>query len=282
MSDPLRTDSPRALDAASGGDRNAKSEELLLLGLDHYFAGEYEQAVNVWSRALFFDGTHARARAYIERARSALAERQRESEELLQNGLAAFHRGDVEQARRLLRTAIDRGGPADEALVLLDRLDRDVRIDREVRSAGRRDRPRTSQRPAGHGRRSTAWTVSAIAFLLVIAGFGTLIGSGHRLDWRRFLSLTNGPAASAVVPLARDVTLPLPRRGETALARARALAAGGQLRDALTALDAIHPSDPLFPEASRLRADTQRQLLALTSRPARPATPHERPEARVP
>ena len=50
----------------------------------------YEHAINVWTRALFLDRSHARARAYIERARSALAERQRESEELLQNGVAAF------------------------------------------------------------------------------------------------------------------------------------------------------------------------------------------------
>ena len=92
MSDPLRTGS-RALDAAAETDRDGKIEQLLLLGLDYYFAGQYEQAINVWTRALFLDRSHARARAYIERARSALAERQRESEELLQTGVAAFHRG---------------------------------------------------------------------------------------------------------------------------------------------------------------------------------------------
>ena len=64
---------------------------------------------------LFLDRSHARARAYIERARSALAERQRESEELLQNGVAAFERGDGDEARRLLaggdrrRRAVGRG-----------------------------------------------------------------------------------------------------------------------------------------------------------------------------
>src|SRR5262245_23207993 len=86
VSDPLRTEYSRALDAA-GPDRDSKIEQLLLVGLDHYFAAEYDQAINVWTRALFLDRTHARARAYIERARSALAERQRQSEELLQNGV---------------------------------------------------------------------------------------------------------------------------------------------------------------------------------------------------
>src|SRR5947207_3310400 len=112
------------VDARSGVDRDAKIEQLLLSGLDHYFAAQYEQAINVWTRALFFDRNHARARAYIERARSALAERQRQSEELLHNGVAAFHRGDGEEARRLLQAAIDAGAPPEDALAILDRLNR--------------------------------------------------------------------------------------------------------------------------------------------------------------
>ena len=124
MSDPLRTDGSRATDAGSDADRDAKIEQLLLVGLDHYFAADYEHAINVWTRALFLDRSHARARAYIERARSALAERQRESEELLQNGVAAFSRGDGDEARRLLQAAIDSGAPSDEALAVLDRLNR--------------------------------------------------------------------------------------------------------------------------------------------------------------
>src|SRR3954466_1063249 len=128
MSDPLRTDGARAhADAAlstSAADRDAKIEQLLLLGLDHYFAARYELAINVWTRALFLDRAHPRARAYIERARSALAERQRESEELLQNGVAAFQRGDTDEARRLLRAAVEGGAPSEEALALLERLNR--------------------------------------------------------------------------------------------------------------------------------------------------------------
>src|SRR5262249_59622380 len=81
-------------------------------------------AINVGTRALSLDRSHAGARAYIERARSALAERQRESEELLQNGVAAFHRGEADEARRLLQAAIEAGAPAEEALAVLERLNR--------------------------------------------------------------------------------------------------------------------------------------------------------------
>src|ERR1700680_4602826 len=107
MYDPLRTDPSRAPDAAPEPGRDAKIEQLLLLGLDHYFVAQYDHAINVWTRALFLDRSHARARAYIERARSALAERQRKSEELLRTGVAAFERGEGGEARRLLREAID-------------------------------------------------------------------------------------------------------------------------------------------------------------------------------
>src|SRR6516162_11952548 len=81
MNESFRSETAHAENAAPAADRDAKIEELLLTGLDHYFAAQYQQAINVWTRALFFDRSHARARAYIERARSAMAERQRESEE---------------------------------------------------------------------------------------------------------------------------------------------------------------------------------------------------------
>ena len=47
--------------------------------------------------------------------------------------------------------------------------------------------------------------------------------------------------------------------------------AGGHLRDALTALDAVRPTDPQRADADRLRADIQQQLLALATLPAVPA-----------
>src|SRR6188474_3588304 len=102
MSDPLRTDAARAADALSDAERDARVEQLLLQGLDHYFTGAYETAIHVWTRVLFLDRGHDRARAYIERARSAQAERQRESEALVHQGLDAFHAGDLEGARQLL------------------------------------------------------------------------------------------------------------------------------------------------------------------------------------
>ena len=185
MSDPLRTDGARAhADVASERIATRKIEQLLLVGLDHYFAARYEQAINVWTRALFLDRSHARARAYIDRARSALAERQRESEELLQNGVAAFQRGEGDEARRLLQAASSGGAPPDEALAVLDRLNR---LEATAAPAGRRRRferraalaRRASpardrdQRPASRSR----WRLIAALAVTTAAGVALVAGS---------------------------------------------------------------------------------------------------------
>ena len=257
-----------AHDAAAAVDRDAKIEQLLLTGLDHYFAAQYQQAINVWTRALFLDRNHARARAYIERARSAMAERQRQSEEMLQHGVDAFRRGEGDEARRLLHAAIDGGAPSEEALALLGRLDRlepgaaspmPARTDRVRQTAG--ERPQPASRSVR--RLSTLLTVAAV---LSAGGYAALWSS--RLDW-----WPPRPGAP-VIPLARpapalprETTLAVPRRGDAALARARALAAAGHLHDALAALDEVRPTDPRRADADRLRGDIQRQLLAVTALP---------------
>jgi tetratricopeptide (TPR) repeat protein len=300
MSEAHRSDT-HADDAGSGSDRDAKIEQLLLLGLDHYFAASYELAINVWTRALFLDRSHARARAYIERARSALAERQRESEELLQTGVAAFHRGEADEARRLLQAAIDGGAPSEEALALLERLNRLETVISPATSnrSGRIRRVRVP-RAAGSAGRSLARRVAVAVLALAVlglGGFATLSWRGASWDSAlalarragRAISLgpvnpwsTDVPAATGVAPIARDWSLAPPRRGETTLTRAKALVASGHLRDALAALESIRPTDAQKADADRLRADIQRQLLAVTAVLAPAAPDREKGERRVP
>jgi tetratricopeptide (TPR) repeat protein len=286
MSEAHRHDIGHADDAPSPVDRDAKIEQLLLLGLDHYFAARYELAINVWTRALFIDRSHPRARAYIDRARSALAERQRESEELLQNGVAAFQRGESDEARRLLQAAIDGGAPSEEALAVLERLNRLETAASPV--AGKRsDRlPRAGATLSGAAaRRSPVWRalvgVVALSALLAAGAFAASRGVDLRsvFGLRSVLALTGefaSPETPAPTSVAREVTLVLPRRGEMILTNARALMAGGHYREALTALDTVRPTDPQRGDADRLRAEIQQQLIALATLPAVPAAaPHE-------
>jgi len=266
MSEPHRSDGAHAHDAALDADRDAKIEQLLLVGLDHYFAARFEQAIHVWTRALFLDRSHPRARAYIERARSALAERQRESEELLENGVAAFHRGDGDEARRLLRAAIDGGAPPEEALAVLDRLDR-LETGVATPALPRARRPASVEAARQH--QPAGWSPRRIAALMVIAG-GVVVAvaaafTSQALDWRSWWS-TSAPPAPTAVPVVHELSLPMPRRGDLALTRARTLALSGHLSDALVTLDLVRPTDPQKADADRLRADIQRQLLALATR----------------
>ena len=280
MPDSPRPDPSREIDAASDADRDAKIEQLLLAGLDHYFASRYEQAIDVWTRALFFDRGHARARAYIERARRALAERQREVEELLHTGAEALDRGDGGEARRLLQAAIDSGAAADELHPLAARLNRnaDAALSlatgqtasalRNTSLRARVARVALPQARSGIGPGFVMLTL-VLAAAVLAAAYALAVRDG--LDLRSTLSFQDSSGAASAARAARESTLPLPRRSELALERARSLAAGGRIHQALAVIDGIRATDPQKVEADRLRADLQRQLLGLTTIPPAPS-----------
>ncbi len=267
MSDPLRTEAANSQRASSldrDTEREAKIEALLLNGLDHYFAADYSQAIDVWTRALFLDRHHARARAYIERARSAQAETQRESEEALHNGIAAFERGDIEAARQLLDAAVKRGGAHEVALAFLTRIDRlsvPAAVDAPPVSEQRRVTFTPVDAPAV--RRTSLW-VGAALLAFAIAATGAGMASWDEL--RTMVALPGSSSAPALAPvrLAQDPLL-VPRSSEIALERARSLFASGRPYDALRALDLVRPTDPQRADADALKAEIQRELLAHAS-----------------
>lgn len=274
MSDPLRTDRSRAAEPASHADRDAKIEQLLLTGLDHYFAAQYDQAINIWTRALFLDRSHAKARAYIERARGAQAERQRESEALLHDGAAAIQRGDSSEARRLLREAMAHDGASDEVLALLERV---ARLEHGVVDIGE-DRPAQPPRltlDAPPSRSKAGW-IAIGALLIVIVAAGVFAASAVGPEWAALVERSSSPrpvSAPSGVQLGSTELPPLPRRSEATLARARSLMASGRLRDAAAQLASIPATAPEKAEADRLRADIQRQLLSIKRLSAPQAVP---------
>ena len=256
MTEPQRTD-PGNTPASTAAERAARIEGLLVSGLDHYFAAEYEQAINIWTRVIFLDRDHNRARAYIDRARKAIAERQRESEELLHRGLEAYKAGEVDRARELLTRAVDQGAPSDQALVLLGRMEQlggtgfDLPLQRKRVPARR-----VSDEPTSPARRRT-WPWIAMAGGFVVVAAAMYFGAAPALAW-----LVDVPADARPLPQTPREPLPIVRTADTVLDRARELYAGGHLRDALRLLDNIGIADPARPEADRLRADIQRALLA--------------------
>jgi tetratricopeptide (TPR) repeat protein len=256
MSEPLRTD-PADQAPLSEADRAARIEQLLLSGLDHYFGGHYEQAINIWTRVAFLERGHGRARAYIERARSALAERQRESEELTHTGIAAYEAGDLQTARDLLTRAVDQGGANDTALLFLQRLDRlDVVSEAARTHEAEPNRSRGQRRESSHPANPIRVWVATVAACVLIVGVVTVTGLAVR-SW-----LVELPVTAPIGEPAQAEALPIARGSDTRMSQARDLVAKGHPHDALAVLNDIDLADPLRAEADRLTADIQRGLLA--------------------
>jgi tetratricopeptide (TPR) repeat protein len=265
-SDPLRTEATTPANSSPGVERDAKIEQLLLAGLDHYFASQYEQAINIWTRALFFDRNHARARAYIERARRAQAERQRESEELLHNGVTAYRRGDGREARRLLQAALDAGAPFEDAFPMLDRLNQLEAATSQPAALRIRNLAHTPTGAVADDIRPRSTQALALGFaLLAVLAVGAYVVVSSRGEWRPWSSLAGKQATSTAAPAVREMTFSVPTAGEMALAGARSRMSRGDLHAALSTLERVRPTDPLKGEADRLRADVQRQLLRRAS-----------------
>jgi tetratricopeptide (TPR) repeat protein len=252
MSEPLRTGHAQA-GPLSDADREARIEQLLLSGLDHYFSGKHEQAINIWTRVAFLERGHGRARAYIERARSALAEQQREDEALLHQGVEAYHAGNLDTARDLLTRAVEQGGPSDTALVFLQRLSR-IDAPGGAVAASRLARAGSPAAPiVVPPRLRMAPTLLASA----VVAAGILFAAMPLASWLAELPVSAPPAEAAP-----SEALPIVRPSDIDLARARQLSASGHPREALRVLDRLDLADPARAEADVLRAALQRELLA--------------------
>lgn len=262
MIDPKPGDSPLA-DPLTDAEREARIEQLLVSGLDEYFAGRMEQAVNVWTRVLFLDRANDRARAYIDRVRRAQAERQRESEALMHQGLQAFDDGEVERARHLLTAAVEHGAPHEQALPVLHRIGLlEMAATTGSGAPTVRSRWRRANRPAagdGHSR-SAAWLLALALVALTVTGVGVFL-----------VQEASDPGLTAVAVETVTTSLPIPAASEAHLSRARQLFAAGKLPDALQALDRIDQGDAAYGEAQALRGRVQRVLLTAVGPGARDA-----------
>lgn len=267
MADPNMS-GPRRAEALPADD-DGRIEQLLVTGLDHYFAGEFDAAINLWTRVLFLDRTHDRARAYIDRARSAQAEQQRISEALVHEGLAAFDRGEVVRARALLSDALDQGASHEVALGVIGRIDRldlgqrtaapvpSVSRERARTKAVAGDPPNEDQR---RGNLALRWATAACVVIVAAVCFVVVAPNGLS-DWFPVQATTELPVSATVTP----APLPVPSPTESYVTQGRILFANGKLRDALRALDRVPLGDSLRPEADRLRGEIQRELLAVAS-----------------
>jgi hypothetical protein len=251
---PLPPAAPRDLaDDAEGADRESRVEQLLLAGLDQYFAGQYEQAIDVWTRVAFLDRRNSRAKAYIDRARGLVAEQQREVEALVQDGVTAYHAGDLAHARALLTRAVDRGGHTDTAQLFLDRLQRSDSLPEMPPAPSRRAVP--VARPSRSASAAWTWLTTSV----VAVGLAALILVAARPVASFVAEL---PIAMPAAPPMPADGLPVARPSDRTIAAARAAWGAANAPEAIRLLDTVDVADGRRAEADALRAEIQRQVLA--------------------
>lgn len=261
MADPKRHEIPST--AGRDGDPGAalatEIESLLLDGLDRYFAHQYDDAIHVWTRVLFLDRTHPRARAYIDRARTALAERQRHGDELLQASQDLMDRGAVEDARAMLHDAVAQGADDARSAALWLKLERRERIRATASIAAEADRSASSADKPWSAFRLASTGLMAIGGVVTVA-MAVAVGR----EWLR-----TTPAADAVASKGAAAAPVVLSSADVALVRARSLYEHGRLAEALKALDRVPATDAQHVEADALRRDIQRLLLATAQPRAR-------------
>ncbi len=250
MAETRRTD---LLDAGADPDRDSRVESLLVEGLDRYFLGRYEDAIHIWTRVLFLDRTHPRARAYIDRARTALAERQRRADELLHASQALLEQGRTSDARELLTEAIAATGDDERAAALRMRLERAERAQSGLPARVSNHDSAASETEAFLQTPGVWWTLVGATALVTLWLIGRLVLPFSA--WQ--------PAEPADPPAVVDAApVPVLSSSDVALVRARTLYARGRLAEALVALDRVTIDSALRSDADQLRVEIQRLLLA--------------------
>lgn len=240
--------------AAADADKESRTEALLVEGLDHYFEGRFDEAIHLWTRVLFIDRTHARARAYINRARTAQSERLRRAEEILHTAGDLLDRGELQEARGLLANAEQASGADEKVAELwakLERVERTRRVRAPIASAAVADaRPLRSWRWAIRvGAQVVA--ITALAVFVITLAASPVVGEWFSGRSRNGTVVDPGGTRPLQVLSSEDV----------ALVRARQLYARGRLAEALTTLDRVAMDTTNREAVDQLRIEIQRWLL---------------------
>jgi tetratricopeptide (TPR) repeat protein len=252
MTDPKRL--PASNDDANGIGRDGRVDALLVEGLDRYFHGQYEEAIHLWTRVLFLDRTHPSARAYIDRARGALAEQQRHAEVALHQVAHLLAQGRATEARQQLQKASQTLGEDERTAALR------VRLERLDRAAAGAPRIRGAVEPAPV--RWTQWLAGHLTMRVWLAAAGVVVLSVGLTSRGVQERLGLGLAPAVPVPVVAAEPVPVLSSADAALVRARTLFTRGRLAEALQALDRVGPEQVARTEADTLRVDIQRLLLA--------------------
>ncbi|HVE70977.1 MAG TPA: tetratricopeptide repeat protein [Thermoanaerobaculia bacterium] len=274
--DPLNAFDFATASVATTDDDQKKIEQYLADGDRAYDAGEYLQAIDLWSRIFLIDVTNDLASERIERAKGKRREQEQQAETILVEGIDAFDRGDTSTAHTKLNEVLrldprnttaqdylDRlsetvpsSGPravpappsADENYDLFDAQLGDMAYESSLTPpdpsaaaaapAAKAAKPKVAPRPVS----SRKFPVGAVAAILGLL----LLGAGGWFAWTKFF--TNAPAVQQNTGA-----------GAALITRASILANKGEYDRAIALLRDIKPGDPVHDKAMVMIADLQQK-----------------------
>lgn len=110
-------------DARPPEETSGRIVSLLSEGQSAFDRGEYQAAIDAWSRIFLIDIDHDEAARKIERARQLKAEQEREVEEIFHEGVARFDSGELAASREAFRRVLELQPSYALAREYLDKLD---------------------------------------------------------------------------------------------------------------------------------------------------------------
>ena len=253
-------------------DDQKKIDQYLADGDRAYDSGDYQQAIDLWSRIFLIDVTNDPASDRIEKAKGKRREIDQKVEPLLTQATDAFDRGDKAKARDLFGEAlridprnttaqdyIDQigdvagGGPSNPYIPptpSADKIDLDFFDEEPLGSITPLTPPPPA--PAKASGKAAAQPKAApaparklpVATLAVVLLGILLVGAGGWYAWQNFM---NKPETAT------------PAATEQIFARASALAARGKYDQAITLLQDVKPGDPQHDKALEMIADLQQK-----------------------
>lgn len=254
-------------------DDQRKIEQFLADGDRAFAAGDYQQAIDLWSRIFLIDVTNDQASDRIERAKAKRRDIEQKVETVLASGIEAFERGDTATAHADLTEVLRLDPHNSSAQEYLDRLGETVAESTPSYTSSMDDSfdagffedelppgaepplippdpnaaPAPSTKKKGKGKAAKPAAAPGPARKLpmpvILAVVAVLVlGAAAYFAWSKF---SGEPAAAES------------GQTEAVLSRATGLANAGQYDKAIALLREIQPGDPLHDRALVMIADLQ-------------------------
>jgi tetratricopeptide (TPR) repeat protein len=263
------------VEAPPAADAGSRTEALFRQGEEHFAAGEYQQAIHVWTRILFVDRGNLRVREALDEAKKVIAERQRRLDLDCAEAQRLFDGGDVEGARKAARAVLAtdashvEANHLEEKIAALERRNEPARalpVGSPAESGPSKGIvirvPRTERAPSNavrpivpHGKMiafiAAALVVFAASALYLYQNWEGIVSDGQ---FRR-------PVAPEASPGAEGPLAPVPDLDELRYFDGERLFQQGRYREALAKLSRIARGSPVTAEARSLILRIEERLL---------------------